>query len=102
MNSLDPGASHLFILDGTPSHRIDYNNRVVDWVEQYASETKRPAIDGGYWQQRLAALAEKHKVPGASLGILRLGANDGSTGGQPDEVIEVAYGYANWPAKVEA
>jgi CubicO group peptidase (beta-lactamase class C family)/dienelactone hydrolase len=104
---LYPGASHLFILDGAPSHRIDYNNRVVDWVEQYASETKRPEVDPvflstGYWEQRLAALAEKHKVPGASLGILRLGTNDGSTGGQPDEVIEAAYGYANWPAKVEA
>jgi len=99
---LYPGASHLFILDGAPSHRIDYNNRVVDWVEQYASETKRPAIDAAYWEQRLAALAEKHKVPGASLGILRLGTKDGSTGGQPDEVTEVAYGYANWPAKVEA
>jgi dipeptidyl aminopeptidase/acylaminoacyl peptidase/CubicO group peptidase (beta-lactamase class C family) len=104
---LYPGASHLFILDGAPSHRIDYNNRVVDWVEQYASETKRPEIDpvflsAGYWEQRLAVLAEKHKVPGASLGILRLGSSDGSTGGQPDEVIEAAYGYANWPAKVEA
>jgi dipeptidyl aminopeptidase/acylaminoacyl peptidase len=30
-----PGASHLFILDGAPSHRIDYNQRVVDWVEKY-------------------------------------------------------------------
>ena len=104
---LYPGASHLFILDGAPSHRIDYNNRVVDWVEQYASETKRPAIDPvflstGHWEQRLAALAEKHKVPGASLGILRLGTDDGNAGGQPDEVIEAAYGYANWPAKVEA
>ncbi len=76
-------------------------------MEQYASEAKRPAIDPvflstGHWEQRLAALAEKHKVPGASLGILRLGTDDGSTGGQPDEVIEAAYGYANWPAKVEA
>src|SRR6185437_12661017 len=102
---LYPGASHLFILDGAPSHRIDYNNRVVDWVEQYASETKDRAsrltdaelLSAGHWEQRLAALAEKHKVPGASLGILRLGAD-----GEPDEVIEVAYGYANWPAKVEA
>ena len=37
-----PGASHLFILDGTPSHRIDYNQRVVDWVEQYTGTSKRP------------------------------------------------------------
>ena len=33
---LYPEASHLFVLDGRPSHRIDFNRRVVDWVEQYA------------------------------------------------------------------
>ncbi len=92
-----PGASHLFILDGAPSHRIDYNRRVVDWVEQYTGETKRPKIDGARWERRLAVLAERHKVPGASLGILRLG-----TDGRPDEVIAAAYGYANFPAKIEA
>ena len=27
-----PGASHLFILSGRPSHRIDYNQRIEDWV----------------------------------------------------------------------
>ncbi|MEU4803157.1 prolyl oligopeptidase family serine peptidase [Actinosynnema sp. NPDC023587] len=27
-----PGGSHLFVLDGKPSHRLDYNRRVVDWV----------------------------------------------------------------------
>src|SRR3984957_16529252 len=92
-----PGASHLFILDGTPSHRIDYNQRVVDWGEQYAGTSKRPKIDVAHWQRRLAVLAERHKVPGASLGILRLG-----TDGRPDEVIGAAYGYANAPAKIEA
>jgi dipeptidyl aminopeptidase/acylaminoacyl peptidase/CubicO group peptidase (beta-lactamase class C family) len=97
-----PGASHLFILDGRPSHRIDYNQRVVDWVEQYASETKRPKIDPellttGYWERRLAVLAGRHKVPGASLGILRVSGD-----GRPDEVIEAACGYANFPAKIEA
>ena len=98
-----PGASHLFILDGMPSHRIDYNQRVVDWVEQYASETKRPKVDAAHWERRLAVLAERHKVPGASLGILRLaGASDQHSEGRPDEVIEAAYGYANFPAKIEA
>ena len=33
---LYPDASHVFILLGPPSHRLDYNRRVVDWVEQYA------------------------------------------------------------------
>ena len=27
-----PGAGHLFILNGRPSHRVDYNQRLVDWV----------------------------------------------------------------------
>jgi dipeptidyl aminopeptidase/acylaminoacyl peptidase len=30
-----PGASHLFILNGRPSHRIDYNRRIADWVEEH-------------------------------------------------------------------
>jgi dipeptidyl aminopeptidase/acylaminoacyl peptidase len=30
-----PGASHLFILNGRPSHRIDYNRRVADWVVEH-------------------------------------------------------------------
>ena len=92
-----PGASHLFILDGMPSHRIDYNQRVVDWVEQYASTSSRPKIDAAHWQRRLTVLAERHKVPGASLGILRLG-----TDGRPDELVEAAYGFANAPAKIDA
>jgi dipeptidyl aminopeptidase/acylaminoacyl peptidase len=29
---LYPGGSHLFILNGRPSHRADYCRRVVDWV----------------------------------------------------------------------
>ncbi|MEZ0114450.1 dipeptidyl aminopeptidase/acylaminoacyl peptidase [Catenulispora sp. EB89] len=29
---LYPGGSHLFILNGRPSHRVDYCRRVVDWV----------------------------------------------------------------------
>jgi dipeptidyl aminopeptidase/acylaminoacyl peptidase len=32
-----PGASHLFILEGRPSHRLDYQRRLVDWVEQHAT-----------------------------------------------------------------
>ncbi|HEX4815275.1 MAG TPA: S9 family peptidase [Nonomuraea sp.] len=30
-----PGASHLFILGGRPSHRYDYNERVLAWLEQW-------------------------------------------------------------------
>jgi dipeptidyl aminopeptidase/acylaminoacyl peptidase len=30
-----PGGSHLFILNGRPTHRIDYNERIVDWLRRY-------------------------------------------------------------------
>jgi dipeptidyl aminopeptidase/acylaminoacyl peptidase len=32
-----PGGSHLFIVQGRPSHRVDFNRRVVDWVTRHAS-----------------------------------------------------------------
>ena len=32
-----PGASHLFILNGRPSHRYDYNERIIAWLEQWIS-----------------------------------------------------------------
>ncbi|MCP3804309.1 S9 family peptidase [Allokutzneria sp. A3M-2-11 16] len=31
-----PGASHLFVLVGRPSHRLDYNRRIAEWVEEHA------------------------------------------------------------------
>lgn len=73
---LYPGGSHLFVLSGPPSHRADFSQRVIDWVEQYAPPAGKPArarLDARHWQQRLSALAAKHKVPGATLGVLRLG-----------------------------
>lgn len=73
---LYPGGSHLFLLSGPPSHRADYSQRVIDWVQQYAPPAGKPVrarLDARHWQQRLSALAEAHKVPGVTLGILRLG-----------------------------
>ncbi|GLW07101.1 hypothetical protein Misp01_22310 [Microtetraspora sp. NBRC 13810] len=32
-----PGASHLFILNGRPSHRRDYNERIVEWLEKWVT-----------------------------------------------------------------
>ncbi len=90
---LYPDASHLFVLTGRPSHRRDWNQRIVDWVEQYASDPagpRPPRIDGAHWQRRLATLAARHRVPGASLGILRL---DPTTG--DDDVVTAAYGVLN-------
>lgn len=89
---LYPGASHLFILEGAPSHRLDFNRRIVDWVEQYAGRqdgAHRPRIDAAHWQRRLDVLAARHRVPGASLGILRVHP------GGADELVEAAYGVLN-------
>lgn len=32
---LYPGASHTFIINGRPSHRLDYNRRVVNWLQTH-------------------------------------------------------------------
>ncbi len=93
---LYPDEGHLFILDGRPSHRRDFNHRVVDWVEQHAGArgTNRPRLDDAHWRRRLAVLAERHRVPGATLGILRIG--DGA-----DETCVAAYGLLNKTTGVE-
>ncbi|HTN54682.1 MAG TPA: S9 family peptidase, partial [Microbacterium sp.] len=87
-----PGGSHIFPLMGPPSHRVDYARRVVEWVRQYAGSAagpRPPRIDAAHWQRRLDALAERHGVPGAQLGILRYDA-DGE-----DEVVTLATGSLN-------
>lgn len=81
---LYPGASHVFILLGRPSQRIDYNRRVVAWLDQYVERDGRPRLDAAHWQRRLEVLARRHHVPGAQLGIL-----DG------DDVAEAAFGVLN-------
>ncbi|WP_199434117.1 serine hydrolase [Qaidamihabitans albus] len=95
---LYPDASHLFILNGPPAQRLDYNRRVADWVEQYAGETagpRRPRLDAAHWQRRLTELAAWHGVPGATLGILRLRP------GAEDELVEAACGVLNVDTGVE-
>ena len=34
-----PGASHLFRTTGRPSHRLDINRRMIDWLERHTLET---------------------------------------------------------------
>lgn len=92
---LYPGGSHLFVLDGPPSHRVDFNRRVVDWVERHAGSVG-PRPDAAHWQRRLSALAERHGVPGAALGVLRLRPDGG------DELVEVAHGVLNLDTGVAA
>ncbi|HEY2700177.1 MAG TPA: serine hydrolase [Pseudonocardiaceae bacterium] len=88
---LYPGGSHLVILSGPPSHRIDFNQRVVDWVERYANGAPSP-MDERHWQRRLDTLARRHNVPGAQLGILRV---DG-------ELVTAAHGVLNLDTGVTA
>jgi CubicO group peptidase (beta-lactamase class C family) len=75
---LYPGGSHLFILDGRPSHRVDYGRRLIDWVCEHTQSRLRDTahvpvpLDQAHWQERLSQLARRHGVPGAVLGILRM------------------------------
>ncbi|GHA44918.1 serine hydrolase [Streptomyces spiroverticillatus] len=96
---LYPGSSHLFLLDGPPSHRADFNQRIVDWVERYAGEPGRPhkvPFDTSHWQRRLTELATAHRVPGAALGVLRLGPH-----GVGDDVLLAHHGVLNTATGVD-
>lgn len=71
-----PGCSHLFIVNGKPSHRIDYGRRVADWVREHvgpnaavASRPKRRQVLAAY-AGRLESLAKSLKVPGVSVALL--------------------------------
>ncbi|HEU5416140.1 MAG TPA: serine hydrolase [Streptosporangiaceae bacterium] len=97
---LYPGASHLFILDGLPSQRADYGRRLAGWVADHAGAGQaRPrgaaaALDRQHWQARLAELAARHQVPGATLGILRMRP------GTDDEVALAAHGVLSKSTEV--
>lgn len=87
-----PGASHEFPAAGRLSHRIDYARRVAEWAQRYAADVSgaRPApLPSARWQRRLTELADKYGVPGAQLGVLRLGA------GHPESRVELATGTLN-------
>ncbi|MEV4346974.1 serine hydrolase [Actinoplanes sp. NPDC049596] len=88
---LYPGGSHLLIVEGPPSQRLDFNRRISEWVRRHTGG-HRP-LDQGHWQRRLNVLAERHGVPGAALGILRLDS---------DDIVGAAYGVVNVDTGVEA
>lgn len=71
-----PDASHVFVLLGRPSQRLDVNRRTLDWLVTHTTGGGRPRADRAHWEQRLASLAERHGVPGAQLGILRTGRGE--------------------------
>ncbi|MFD5226072.1 serine hydrolase domain-containing protein [Microbacterium sp. NPDC058342] len=52
-------------------------------------------IDAEHWRARLDQLARKHGVPGAQLGILRMGAD-----GAADEQTVVSAGHLHVPAQI--
>ncbi|MGI8867412.1 MAG: serine hydrolase [Mycobacteriales bacterium] len=93
---LYPGASHGFVLDGRPSHRADYQARIVDWMRRHLGRDDRgrgQALDAGHWQERLNTLAAEHGVIGATLGILRYQPDsDAAAGG---EIVQCAHGVVN-------
>src|SRR5262249_50378998 len=73
---LYPDGGLLFTLGGRPSPRRDFNRRVTEWLEEYAGTRdarRAPRLDEAHWRHRLAVLAERYRVPGAALGILRVG-----------------------------
>jgi acetyl esterase/lipase len=37
-----PGGSHHLLEEGTPSHRVDYNQRIVAWAERWANHIVDP------------------------------------------------------------
>lgn len=53
-------------------------------------------LDATHWQSRLTELAAKHQVPGASLGILRTGADADS-----DELVEAVHGVVSKHTGIE-
>lgn len=80
-----PGASHLFILNGRPSHRVDWCRRIVDWATRHTSGRVVPvrslASRTRGLQSRLVQLCEQYDVPGAAATVLH-----------GDEVVTVVHG----------
>ncbi|MDT0157966.1 serine hydrolase domain-containing protein [Microbacterium sp. ARD32] len=60
-----------------------------------AVRTDAVRIDADHWRERLAELAAAHGVPGAQLGILRVGAQ-----GRDDEQVVVSTGHLHVPAQI--
>ena len=88
-----PGGSHMFILSGPPSHRIDYCRRVAEWADRYAGAQASERRDAGRralssrlagLRSRLDQLMTQHRVPGAVVGVL-----------DRDELHVVASGVTN-------
>ena len=82
-----PGCSHLFIVDGRPSHRIDYGRRVAGWLREHVgpnaavgSRPKRREVLAAY-SSRLESLAKSLNVPGVSVALLTDGVIETASAG---------------------
>lgn len=51
---------------------------------------KQGELDTAHWQDRLTELAARHRVPGASLAIFRMGVD-----GAPDSLVEAVHGVVS-------
>src|SRR6185369_9761590 len=70
--------------------------------EPIQSNRSRPMttpVDIAHWQQRLDELAKRHGVPGAQLGILRVGGAQFGNG-DVDEVVTLSTGHLHVPAQI--
>ncbi|HXH33673.1 MAG TPA: serine hydrolase [Plantibacter sp.] len=103
-----PGATHAFVVTGSLRQRMDYNRRVIDWVQRYtpavparSSGSARAALDTAAWQAELDVLRDRYGVTGAQFGIVELTAD-----GHPLTRTTVASGVLNAatgaPASVDA
>ena len=96
-----PGCSHLSIVNGRPSHRIDYGRRVADWVREHvgpnaaASSRPKPREILAAYAGRLESLAKSLNIPGVSIALLHDGVVETAVAGvlhseRPDKVTEEA------------
>ena len=101
-----PGQSHPFIVEGRPSHRIDYGQRLESWVTRFTEAPTRavrehlaPTVGAADLRGRLQRLIDRHGVPGASVAILAGGEvstaaagvlnADTGTPATPDSVFQI-------------
>lgn len=94
---LYPGSGHLFIVLGKPSHRLDYNRRVEEWLTTHTAG-RRSERRGASLNDRLRgfgswfrAVVERSSVPAASIAIL-----------QGDDIVTAAAGVLNVDTGIEA
>ncbi|MCW2765560.1 MAG: beta-lactamase [Nocardioides sp.] len=111
---LYPGGSHLFPIDGPPSHRLDFNRRIVDWLEEHAVPVTRadPGAEEsalvGRFRERLPAMVEEIgrlvsvESPSSDLGAVARSADEVAAVGtallgiRPERVVVHGCTHLRW------